>query len=168
MTLNNKAAPAVVVTMVLGILAILGSAAAPQQQYVPPRTASASNQYFEATVSTTGCAAGGCKAFDLTITNKTNKDLEVDWNKTLYVDSGTTSGGFMYEGVVFSARNNPKPPDIVFANSTFRKTIFPNNLVNYMSGRYGGWYHSPIGHGSGVYLTVKVGSEEVHEKLMPQ
>lgn len=144
----------------LGIVAIVGSATAPQQA-APVRSGSVSNKFFDATVTTRGTS------FLLSIQNKTAQDIEVDWNRTLYIGSGTTSGGFMFEGVVYANRNNPKPPDVVFANSQFSKTIFPSNLVSFTSGRYGGWSHDSIGYGeTGVYLTVKVGNEEIKEKII--
>ncbi len=144
-----------------GILTLIGSAANQPAPYVPPRVGTASNQYFDATVT------AGSTAFDLTIKNKTDKDLEIDWNKTLYIDSGTTSGGFMFEGVVYMKRNDPKPPDVVFAHGTFSKIIYPNNLVSFVSGRYGGWTNGSLGFGeTGVYLTVGVEGKEMHEKII--
>jgi len=72
---------------------------------------------------------------NLTIRNKTNKNIELNWNKTLYITGGQTSGGFMFEGVVYAERNNPKPADLIFGNSTFTKEISPSNLVDYETGR---------------------------------
>jgi len=102
-------------------------------------------------------------AFILTIVNKTSQDLELDWNKTLYIYNGETKGGFMFEGIVYKDRNNPKPPDIIFANSTFTKVIFPNSNVQFTSW---GWEHIPLPLGeNGIYLVVKVGEKEIKEKL---
>lgn len=141
----------------LGIAAIVGSATVPQ---APPRSGSASNKFFDASISTRG------NSFLLSIQNKTSQDLEVDWNKTLYISSGTTSGGFMFDGVVYSTRHNPKPPDVVFANGNFSKIIYPNNLVSFV-GSGVGWIHSQIGPGeTGVYLNVKAGNEEIKEKII--
>lgn len=72
----------------------------------------------------------------------------------------------MFEGVVYKDRNNPKPPDIIFAKSTFSKTIWPNNLVYFSSGKYGGWRNEDMPTGeNGIYLTVKVGDQEIKEKI---
>ncbi len=107
-----------------------------------------------------------CNAFTLIIENKTNKDMEVDWNKTLYIAQGRTSGGFMFDGIVYAQRNAPKPPDIVFKGGTFRKNIYPTNLVEFSSGKYGGWRHQNMPQGlNGVYLTLRIGNEEINEKL---
>lgn len=148
------------IMVTFGLVGIVGSGTAPPQQ-VPFRTGSVSNKFFDATVSTQG------NSFLLSIRNKTAQDLEVDWNKTLYISAGATSGGFMFEGIVYSKRNEPKPADVVFANGNFSKWISPNNLVSFTSGRYGGWSHDPIGYGeTGVYLTVRAGNEEIKEKIL--
>lgn len=108
--------------------------------------------------------------FKLTVNNKTGQDIEIDWNRTLYLHNGQTKGGFMYEGIIYTDRNNPKAPDIVFANSKFEKEIWPCNLVYYhrgLSADFSGWEHNALPAGqNGVYLTMKIKGHEVHEKLM--
>jgi hypothetical protein len=102
----------------------------------------------------------------LTVKNKTNKNLELNWNKTLYIVNGQTSGGFMFEGVVYKDRNNSKSPDVIFPNGTLSKAIWPNNLVYFSSGQYGGWRHESLPPGeNGVYLTVIVDGKEISEKI---
>ena len=152
------------ILFLFGTLAIVGSGGTRYASKASPSIQTSTNEFFVAYISPI-CPAG-CEAFSLTIENRTDKNIELDWNKTLYIESGRTSGGFMFEGVVYKDRNNPKPPDIVFANSRFSKIISPNNLVNFSSGRYGGWRHTymPAGE-NGVYLTIKVGDKEVNEKL---
>jgi len=72
----------------------------------------------------------------------------------------------MFEGTVYRDRNNPKPPDVIFAGSTFSKTIWPSNLVHFSGGRYASWMHENMPAGeNGVYLTIKVGGEEIRDKL---
>ena len=124
------------------------------------------NQFFSADISPV-CDRYGCKAFILSINNHTNKDIEVVWDKTMYIVSGRTSGGFMFEGVVFRERHRSKPPDIVFANSRFSKAIWPSNLVHFTSGKHAGWRHRSMPSGeNGVYLTVKIGEDEIKEKVL--
>jgi len=131
-----------------------------------PTVMQASNEYFE-TTATPRCGSYGCEAFTLQIKNKTDKNLEVNWNKTLYITRGQTSGGFMFEGVVYKDRNNPKSPDIVFGNGTLSKTIWPNNLVEFSSGKYGGWRNEDMPSGeNGIYLTVNVDGKEISQKLV--
>ena len=106
-------------------------------------------------------------SFELSIENKTKHNMELVWDKTLYMYNGATNGGFMFEGVLFRDRHNSKPSDVVFAESNFKKTIWQNNLVSFTSGNYGGWSHEMFKLGNhGIYLTVKVGNEIIHEKLV--
>lgn len=110
----------------------------------------------------------GCSGFVLTISNKMKKNIEIDWNKTLYVNNSITSGGFMFEGVVYKERNNQKPNDVVFPNSVFVKTIYPNNLVDFIAGTYISpqWIHRDMISGEqGIYLVMKIDEKEVKEKI---
>jgi len=132
---------------------------------IEPYRQSVENEYFSASISPTAFNNiwGGYQAFDLTIKNKTSGDIELDWNKTIYIENNQTKGGFMFEGVVYKDRNNPKPPDIIFSGSEFRKTIWPNALVSF----YRSWHHDAIPSGqNGVYLTVKIKDKEVKEKIL--
>jgi len=105
-------------------------------------------------------------AFILTIENKTDKDIDLIWDRTYYLNDGKTSGGFMYEGIVYRDRSNPKPPDIVFPKIKFQKTIMPNILVEF-SARGAGWYANAMPDGeNGIYITLIVNGKEVREKLV--
>jgi uncharacterized protein YceK len=136
-----------------------------------PEQAVADNAYFSVAIRPICTKQGwntahGCSAFELTVSNKTATNLEIDWNKTAYIQAGQTHGGLMFDGIVYTARNNPKQPDIVFPNATFKKTVYPNNLVFFTTGQYGGWTNSrmPVGE-NGVYFVVKVGGKEITERL---
>jgi len=142
----------------------------PSQSYVwksKPAIQIVENSYFIATISPSHCSAKGCKSFFLTVKNKTSKNLELDWNKTLYIADNQTSGGFMFEGVVYKDRNNPKPPDIVFSYGKLTRNIWPNKLAKFFSStEWAGWQNGamPLGE-NGVYLTIIVDGEEVSERL---
>lgn len=94
---------------------------------------SCSNEFYDAHITPVFLkkywGAEGYIGFELTIENKTDEDLELDWNRTLFIQGGRTNGGFMFEDVVYRDRNNPKPPDIIFAGGRFSKQILPSNLV---------------------------------------
>lgn len=126
---------------------------------------SVDNEYFSAKIFTVACDRRGCDAFLLSVKNKTDKALELNWNKTLYIVHGQTSGGFMFEGILYQDRNSPKSPDIIFPNGEFNKRVWPNNLVELSSVTYG-WNNNPMPSGeNGVYLTVNVDGKEINEKL---
>jgi hypothetical protein len=109
----------------------------------------------------------GWHAFKLSVTNKTNRNIEIVWDKTLFISNGSTNGRFMFEGVVYKERNNPRPNDLVFGNTTFKKLILPNNLVEFFPSRGLGWIHNIIQPGeTGVYITIKVEEKEIGEKVL--
>lgn len=138
----------------------------PERWLSTPATATVENAAFTASI-TPRCHGLGCEAFAFTLVNKTDKNLELDWNKTLFVTGGQTSGGFMFEGIVYRDRNNQKSADVIFAKGTLTKTIWPNNLVSFSAGRYGGWDHGSMPRGeNGAYLTVVLDGKELHEKLV--
>lgn len=131
-----------------------------------PVTIEGANQYFDTKLIPNCSADGICNSFVLEIKNKSDKNIELNWNKTLYIHNGQTSGGFMFEGVLYAERNNPKSPDILFSKSTFLKEIYPNNLVEYVSGRHGSWNNKvfPLGE-NGIFLTLVIDDKEVTQKL---
>lgn len=103
----------------------------------------------------------------LKIINKTNKDLVLDWNETLYIKNGTTFGGFMTVGDNYYQRELAKQnsTDIIFSDHAFSKTIAPKKLV-YFHAADELWYHHEFGEGEhGVYVSVKCGTQEIKSKV---
>ena len=150
-----------------------------------PQVRTVSNEFFDATLQPV-FVSGGYKGFALGIKNKTKKNIEVNWNKTLFISNGQTSGGFMFPDGVYAERNNPKMPDIVFPDVEFGKGLMPNVLVAYDAGTSGvsgqvigrkyyqgtpgttgiGWWHQPMPSGvNGIYLTMIVDGKEINETL---
>lgn len=158
-------------TAITAIAVLIGGCATPMAWRGEPSPATASNEYYAAEVApvcTDGRMgeAGGCAGFILKVTNKTTGDIEINWNKTAYIRDGQTSGGFMFDGVVYRDRAAPKPPDVVFAGGSMEKAIWPNNLVDFLGARYGGWHHSPMPEGeNGVYLSVVADGREINQKI---
>ena len=106
----------------------------------------------------------GYCAFQLTVTNKSDKEIEIDWNRTLFIQDGKTNGSFMFEGVWYGDRNNIKSPDIIFPKSTISKVIWPNNLVQFTEDS---WVHHSMGVGNlGVSLSLKSNGKEIRENLI--
>ena len=123
------------------------------------------NDYFTMEISPV-CNADGCKSFNLTVTNKTDKNLELDWNKTFYIRHGQKTGGFMFEGVTYKDRHNARSPDIIPPGDELSARVWPNDLVCYVIGKNGGWQKKPMPMGeNGVCLTVKIEDKEVSEEL---
>jgi hypothetical protein len=69
-------------------------------------------------------------SFRLEVTNKTEQDLRIDWNKTRYILNGRSHGGLVFEGIdpqVFSEQTIPD--DIVPAGGTFSKEVAPYRML---------------------------------------
>jgi hypothetical protein len=127
-----------------------------------PASQETKNAYFNADISPI-FIFDGYKGFNLKIHNKTAGNLEIDWAKTYYVHKGDKNGTF--EGGTYEDRKDPKTRDIVSANSTFTKEIFPR-ILTYYSSLAKSWVHEAMKPGeNGVSLTVLVDGKEVTEEL---
>ena len=67
--------------------------------------------------------------FKLEITNKTDKNLEIDWNQTRYLYNGRSHGVFVFKGIDPKTVKTAIPPDIIPPGVTFSKEIAPLKLV---------------------------------------
>lgn len=151
-----------------GIFAVISAGCAIQPAVVPD-VKTVENDYFRAEVMPINRAAAGpasgYQGFLLTVKNKTGRDMQIDWNQTLYISGGQTDGRFFSEGMGYLSRNQPQPADIVFFNSTFEKAIWPSSLINYESYRPRGF--RKMGSGThGIYLSVRIDDQTVNERLM--
>jgi hypothetical protein len=80
-----------------------------------PEIQTASNEYCKAQLEPVTTGKGAFfDAFRLMVTNRTDKDLEIDWNRTRYVESGIRHGGFVWQGIdPEQVRDASIPPDII-------------------------------------------------------
>lgn len=107
-----------------------------------------------------------CYSLRLTIKNITNENIEIDWGKTLFIENGSTSGTFTFDGRFYADKKNREPNDVIFANSTFSKQIWPSNLIKFKKSRYSGWEHKDLNLGeNGVYITINAGGKVLHESV---
>jgi len=68
--------------------------------------------------------------FRLTVRNKTDRDMEIDWNRTRYIHNGKDSGLFVFEGVVPAAVKTATIPGAVIPpGETFARDIVPFKLI---------------------------------------
>jgi hypothetical protein len=106
----------------------------------------------------------GYEGFWLHVTNDTDKDISIIWQKTFYAMSGSTNGWFFFLHDRFAEASNPKPPDIVFKKSEFVKWIYPVKLVHYDC--KDGWWEEIMPEGeNGIYLTVQSYGQEINTKI---
>jgi len=133
----------------------------------PAPEASAGNEYYDVKISVLYEYGRFPTAFKLTLKNKTAKDLEIDWNRTSFIENGSTKGGFMFEGIAFVDRNSPKQPDFVFANGVFCKDIYPAAHVEWNTRlQRPTWTFTDLYPNSGVSLSVKVEGKEVRQNVV--
>ena len=113
-------------------------------------------------------------SFRLSIKNKTDKELKIDWNKTRYLHKGKPYGVFAFKGIdPATIKDQSIPSDSIAPGDTFSKEIFPANLIAFtpmreevLDKKGKGLYPGPIPAGkNGIYLVVWQGGEEVHTEL---
>lgn len=102
-----------------------------------------------------------CKFFELTLKNKTEETVEIDWNRSYYINNGRADGGLYFDGIVVAQRNNPRAPDIILPNSSFQKKLAPNNNFELSLFPLAHWSIKDFkGESHGVYVTLKSGAKE--------
>ena len=68
--------------------------------------------------------------FRLTVVNKTEKDMEIDWNRTRYIHNGKDAGPFIFEGVgPESVKNATIPGAVIQGGDTLNRDIIPFKLI---------------------------------------
>jgi len=113
-------------------------------------------------------------SFRLSVMNKTNKSLKIDWNKTRYIYKGQPYGGFVFYGIDPATIKDSIPPDFIEPGKLFSKEIFPTNLVAFtpirevvLDKKGQGIYPGPIPAGeSGISLVILQGEQEIVEKIV--
>ena len=111
-------------------------------------------------------------SFRFIFTNKTNKDLHVDWENTFYLVNGRRSGRFLWEGVDWEALKKIKiqPLVPVAAGDTVTVVIFPKSLAGRSKiGTTTGLKYTrgalPAGE-NGMFLVVRQNRREIREKIV--
>jgi len=103
-------------------------------------------------------------SYDLTVTNKTNQNAEIIWDKTMYInENNATNDGFMLgDETNYEDRDHQRKATTVFAKDSMKITLYPSCLANFRRA----WSHNYLPSGkTGVYLIAKVGDEVVTQRL---
>jgi hypothetical protein len=146
-------------TLVIATL-LSGCASTPSKPVNPP-SASINGQFVTGTLTATCDVPADCKVFELTLNNKTEETLEIDWNRSYYINNGKADGGLYFDGIVIAQRNNPRPPGIILPKSSLSKALVPNNHFELGGFPLVHWKVKPLeGNSHGVYVTLKSGSKE--------
>ena len=139
-----------------------------------PTVQNAENEYYEAYLEPLTRGRKFFVSFRLSVTNRTGKHLEIDWNETKYVHNGRTRGDFVFKGIKpEDIRNSTIPADTILAGETFSKVISPYKLVARASIRessVGGTESSiypgilPAGK-NGILLVIRQNGKEIVERI---
>ena len=119
------------IVVTIGLALTIISGCAPAKVWISsPKIQTAGNPYFEARLEPVTGKYSFFVSFHLTITNKSDNELKINWNKTHYIQSNRRFGVFVFKGI------KPKdikkltiPPDIIPAGDTFSKVISPYKLL---------------------------------------
>jgi len=110
-------------------------------------------------------SCGNVKSFKLTIVNKTDKPIELIWDKTSYLRDGVSHGGFTYHGIPYKEKDLSRLSAEIPSRGTFSKSIFPSILLQY-TGPHSAWELREMKAGEhGAMLAIKVGEKEIRVKL---
>lgn len=139
-----------------------------------PSVQEAGNKSFEATFEPLKGDKKFFVSFRLSVRNKTDEALKIDWNKTRYVYKGRPYGGFVFYGIDPATIKDSIPPDLIAPGELFSKEIFPTNLVAFtpirrdvLNKKGRGIYPGPIPAGeNGIYLVILQGGQEIVEKIL--
>jgi phospholipid-binding lipoprotein MlaA len=138
-----------------------------------PEVQRASNDYFVAELKPQLKEGQGFFAtFRLVLTNKTKKELNLDWENTFYLLNSREKGRFLWEGVTWDGlkeiRGQPLVP--IAAGDTLTAVIFPKQLLGRASGTApGGVQYTqgalPEGE-NGIGLVVRQNGKVIREKMV--
>ena len=110
-------------------------------------------------------------SFSFVLTNKTKKELQIDWENTNYLLNRRRNGRFLWEGVTWDGlkeiSSNPLIP--VAPGDTLTSVIFPKDLVGRGSAMTTGgvqYTQGPLPEGeNGILLFVSQNGKVVREKM---
>jgi len=137
-----------------------------------PEIQAVENSYYSARFEPLSDGNNFFEGFRLSISNKTSKDLQIDWNKTRYLYNGRDLGPFVFKGIEpKDIKNLTIPPDTIPAEHSFSKEITPLKLLAREPltgrGRLAGKITSgPIPNGkSGILLFIRQNDNQIKENL---
>ena len=162
-----------VLIFMAGYMLMVGTGCAPTLvASSTPQIQAAENSYYDIRFEPLKDGYNFFAGFRLEVTNKTRKDLEIDWNKTRYLYNGRDGGVFVFRGIrPEDIKNSTIPPDIIPAGQFFSKRISPYRLLARAplarNDKNAGEISSgPIPNGeNGIVLFVRQNGNTIREKL---
>lgn len=163
-----------ILAVMIGFALVTASGcAAPKTWMSSPEIQNVSNPSYQAEFEPLKRGYEFFVSFLLSVTNKTGKNLEIDWNKTRYIHKGLNYGGFVFKGIdPADVRNSTIPPDIIPARGNLSKVISPYRLLARAPLRDQSISESTISAGilpdgeNGIVLVVRQNGKEIVDKMM--
>lgn len=149
-----------IIALVLSALALTGCVTIPQAPKNPPKTAISTDVVSGMLIAECDDPKT-CQTFELSLDNKTNGTIEIDWNRSYYINNGKPDGGLYFDGIIIAQRNNPRPPDIILPMSNFKRRLVPSNNFSLNVFPLAHWAIKTFdGKSHGIYVTIKVDGKE--------
>ena len=138
-----------------------------------PRVQRVSNDYFTAELEPQlKLGQSFFATFRFVLTNRTTKELQIDWENTHYLLNGRRNGRFLWEGVTWNGLKeiSGKPLIPLAPGDTITRVIFPKKLVGRGSAMTKGGVQYTQGAlpegGNGILLIVRQNGKVVREKMV--
>lgn len=93
------------------------------------------------------------KQFDFRLKNKSDNNLKIIWDETVYIDVDGSSNKIIHAGVKYVDKNSPQPASIVAKKAYIDDTIIPTKNI-YMNNIYSGWQEK-------AFLPIYASTKEV-------
>jgi len=165
-----------VLGVMVGIALIIGQGCVPAKKVwvSNPMFQSAHNDYYIARIEPLTRDHNFFVSFRLMVSNKTDKNIEIDWNKTRYIHNGQDLGGFIFKYIKpEDVKSSTIPSDTVLAGGFFSREIMPYKLLGLapIRDRGKGIDESGIQPGilpngeNGILLVVRQNGKEIIEKI---
>jgi hypothetical protein len=90
-----------------------------------PEISKESNEAFDVQIETLKLENPFYVAFQMTLTNKSEKPLEIDWERTRYIHEGKSYGRIIFPGVSPESVKSGIPREIIPAGQTLSKRLMP-------------------------------------------
>ena len=160
----------------LCVFVLFGCTTAPTKWSDPRKAAAIARPQFNASIVPDYTSWNGTKMVEyrgfttlvLTVENKTDADIEIDWNRTQFIHNGATNGGFYYQGIIVANRDAPRRNETIIGNRTFRRNLSPSAMAFWfcLDPRACWWEPNflPFGE-NGILLTLMINGQRVQEKM---
>ncbi len=98
--------------------------------------------------------------FDIKVKNNCKEDVQIIWDKTLFVYNGKTLGNFIFRNEDYKSCGKKRSAETIKGGAVISRRIFPMELTDFDHP------FTPLREGkNGVYVTVKKGLRGYHETL---